>query len=242
MLTIFVSVNWDRWASTPNYRATKEEFVRTYARERKRGDGGYKREKGGTRGRRVQERRRGGRKNDGGGTDNVEFLSIASGKVSTGAHGIQRELESPVSQLAGVCPGPNLDLCDGNKRNHCIHSHYDKRGVRTLFLGLLVERRMRDLLDGCLIAFPSTCKEESPITMSSSLSPSTLFLFPLPAHQIFNVSSSLVGHPVGTENAHFVIAKVIRQHIQHLHTNHSFMIEKLKVKYETQFCELTQHH
>ena len=57
-MTIFVSVNWDRWASTPNYRATKEEFVRTYARERKRGDGGYKREKGGTRGRRVQERRR----------------------------------------------------------------------------------------------------------------------------------------------------------------------------------------
>ena len=225
MLTIFVSVNWDRWASTPNYRATKKEFVRTYAREE---EGGWRvQEREGR-----DERKEGTREEkEGRGTDNVEFLSIASGKVSTGAHGIQRELESPVSQLAGVCPGPNLDLCDGNKRNHCIHSHYDKRGVQTLFLGLLVERRMRDLLDGCLIAFPSTCKEESPVhPPPSSLS---CFSVPLQAHQIFNFSSSLVGHPVGTENAHFVVAKVIRQHIQHLHTNHSFMIEKLKVKYET---------
>ena len=91
-------------------------------RDEKRGGGGG----GGRRDERKEGTSREGRKRkkEGRGTDNIEFLSIASRKVSTGAHSIQRELKSPVNQLAGVRPGPNLYLCDGNTTSVYIHSHY----------------------------------------------------------------------------------------------------------------------
>ena len=59
------------------------------------------------------KRERGGR-----GTDSVEFLSVASGEVATGTHGIEREFEGPVSQLATWCPRSDLDLVAASDRGH----------------------------------------------------------------------------------------------------------------------------